>query len=310
MKVLGCLSDLLLEETDSTVLNNCCMSLTALAKENHARKGEALMRLKKLACLLRDRLMGLLHETANSPATNDDAPDTQNAICLALRRLKVLSKRWDISDLLAGDASDDDAAIVDLYTSIVGYLGKELTDRLVRDDDDSSKPKIPFIWLDTDPELHRNVAASVVEGLPFLIVNIGWRLQELLTKVDPTNGTNPSTPDIEELSVPRMRELLVKLLSLCCDMKLCLEEASESDRTSPTINAFADEVQSAAFAAMGDLRSLLPKRLEVAKSPVLRACALTDQNLSKLLGCQLTIVRKIASRVSIRTVSAYTCCGF
>ena len=81
--------------------------MTTLAKGDHARSAEALLKLKEIARSLRDKLVELFEEKSAIEDTEDDDVDedkreqTEHAISLCLRRLAVMSSRWPLASLLA-----------------------------------------------------------------------------------------------------------------------------------------------------------------------------------------------------------------
>jgi hypothetical protein len=76
-------------------LQNCSFAITSLAKEEHARSGEALLQLKKIVRTLRDRLLELFEDKAGQPGDGEEMDDSddeklsptdiEHAICLAMR---------------------------------------------------------------------------------------------------------------------------------------------------------------------------------------------------------------------------------
>jgi hypothetical protein len=105
--LLSRLSDIFMESSDTEVLVNCATALTTMAEHKHARSEEALVQLKKTAAGLRNCIEQLLQDKAelkpHGVEGSRDAKelcDLQYALLFSMRRLAVLSKRWDVADLI------------------------------------------------------------------------------------------------------------------------------------------------------------------------------------------------------------------
>jgi hypothetical protein len=275
-KLLGKVSELFLESTDSSVLSNCGLVLTSFAKSNHARTGEALLRLKEIAGSLRDRLLALFKDKLKlregMDVDDEDASprDIEHSISLSLRRLGLLSKRWDVAELL-GDEDESDILIEQLCDPIGVDIAKELDARKAFRDGDKYVP-VSEIWKSADSRVHAHVAETVKEALFFLLLCVGWRLKKELTLIDdPQHGT---ATDMKNHIVLCMRERLLRLTVLCFEQ--FLEEAHAESCSGEQLE-FSTAVQECALAVRSDLLNLFPNDWNNAASPFLRACALESE---------------------------------
>jgi hypothetical protein len=282
-----------LESTDRTVLQNSGLAIVALAKGNHARSGEALLHLKKIASSLRDRLLELFEQQAklalgsdqsirDDDAADDDSisrTDNFHAINMCLRRLTILSKRWYIPDLLMDGTNEDnsDHALDRLCTGISVVVTKNLEARKVvvdessGDGEDSSEVEIPKIWTTGDQRIHDLVAETVTEALAFILSNAAWRLSQEIRLID--EGVAFSEASNTEHVIVRLRESLAKLISLCFEQYIEVKEGD--DKFSPEHIRFSVAIQEQAGAASGDLRSLFPKQWAQSSSSLLRSFSFT-----------------------------------
>jgi hypothetical protein len=282
-QLLDKLAEVFLESTDVAVLNNCALALTSLAKGEHARTGDAQFCLKKTLRALQDRLLELLLVKAATADNDDDSKedkddvspvDTQHSITLCLRRLATLSRRVYVGELLVDstDTKAKDETIENLYNTVAEYAAKELNARMVVEDETSETALVPEIWETADKRIHPLVAEAVDEALIFLVCVTAWRLDmeiELIEDEEQTTTTGNSKDHI----VFRMREYLIKLVSLCFEQFL---ESSSLDSCSKEHVDFSISVQKQAGRTVGDIRTLFPMAWASASSPFLCACALTE----------------------------------
>ena len=323
------LAELFLDSTDTTVLQNTCLALCVLANGDHARNREALMKLKSVACTVKNRLLELYEQATpkknhrlseRSPqkqgGEEKEKLDEELAISLCLRRLRILSKRRYLGDLFAVDEildrtsleestnGEDADSCVHLCATIAQETARILREReVLLPEDEGSSIQIPEIWSATNPKSHHVAARSVVESLNLILSLTSWRLQQALVKertvkesmaadivshddsegdsVDIDEATMAAT-DFDKKLIIRMRDGLQKLLGLCFDQYLEEFESEEDSVYSLDQIAFSNFVQLHAGKVAGDLRSLFPKELSDAVSPLLRACALTED--SHLIG--------------------------
>lgn len=336
------LSEIFLEFTDTTILQNAARALTLFSKGDHVRNKEAFLKLKSVTTAIRDRLLRL-YDIVQSNETNrlaspKDSPYRRRgrstlagsisqdslydneileqtlSISLCLRRLRIISKRWFLVDLLRNERNAvsendestevEDEACALLCANIAKAMAKDLKAREVSlPRDEQSGVQIPKIWSDAHPQVHEYVARSVADGLSIILSVTAWKLHRAIeieedARERQQNSNDESERDdysrnekeldaltLEELesdgkSIVRMRDGLVKLLGLCFDQYL--EEPDGNDSYEPAHLAFSSFVQEHATRIAVDLRSLLPKKLAKSSSPWLRSCALVED--SHLIG--------------------------
>lgn len=289
--VLSNLSEIFLQSTDATVLQNCSFAITSLAKEEHARSGEALLQLKKIVRILRDRLLELFEDKATGhPGDGEEKDesddeklsptDIEHAICLSIRRLGILSKRWDLSVLLGEDGNKDsgDSEIDSLHKAVAEIIAKDLQARKVviqeGEEETNGSPDIPKIWNSGSAQLHVMVAETVGQALSFLLSTLAWRINREVTLIVQNKSSVEDDTDAKEHVAVRMRDRLEKLVALCFDQYI--EKDDDFESYSQEHIDFAAKVQMEAGRVAGDLRSLCPKAWSDAKSPLLRYLALTE----------------------------------
>jgi len=321
------LCDIYLEVSDEFVLQNIAVSLSSLSQEGHTRAADARLQLQRVASTLSGRLIKLLAESENhaaSPKKNlsgkakkrkrssddslssdgsdeeldSESGDVEYAISLCLRRLRVLSKRCNLSELLDDSAADDDSVegtVGDLCDAIVTGIEKRLKERAVKvettneDDDDDPNVSIPEIWKSGNQCTHEMVASSVEDSLSLLLSITAWKFRmaqnedSTIFQDDEDTTMEDEVDETDEYGVVRHREQLFAILVLCFEQFLppVADPLEDEPVYSKEHIAFADRVQDRACQIAGDLRCLFPKELADAASPWLRACALTDdQNLA------------------------------
>ena len=329
------LCDVYLESSDEFVLQNIALSLSTISSGGHTRAADARLHLQRVASTLSGRLTELLAEKSEpkgnrkrepavkrkksskrkrsnddsvySDASDDEAMDSESrdieyAISSCLRRLRVLSKRCNLSDLLDDTASDVDSAsgtVADVCDAVVSGMEERLKVRAVAvdtlsdnegDDDDEPNVRVPEIWRSGDQCIHDVVAGSVNESLSLLLSITAWKLsmaQEekrlLHDDEDITMEQEDEGDETDKYGVLSHRDQLIALLVLCFEQFLppVADPSDAESMYSKEHLAFSDKVQTHACQIAGDLRSLFPKEWSEAVSPFLRACALTnDQPLA------------------------------
>lgn len=290
------ISEVFMESSDDEVLSNCSLALSAMVRLKHARSEDALVQLKKTACLLRDRTVQLLQEKADAkesePSYDDKTVcDLQYSLCLCIRRLKALSSRWDMTE-----------ALIDLNPSGVGTLCELIGEDLASDFEARSVDtdgRLPEIWTVVDPKLHAIVADTLNEGLWFLLKALAFRLSSAIDLGD-------EFPDVvsKQQDVLSIRKLLLKLISLCF-----LSSGSGDDEDDevndpqgkPDFIRFSSRAQAIAWTVYIDMRSLLPKAWDNATSPFLRECAMSwtapESSIVTLVGAAISFVAQNAEVV-------------
>ena len=277
------LSTIFQESTDSETLNNCCLAIVTLAKGRHSRSDDALLVLKEIAGNLRSRLIDLLEEKAKRAENTDDIDDEdettdvdlESSISFCLRRLLILSKRWD----MLGD-EESGKELETTSKSVANYIVAELKARQVlyhrpETQGDGGQVEIPKIWSIADKSVHPVVADSVSAGLELILCLTAWRLNEEIKRIDNGSAENEGK-EIENHVVIRMRDCMRTLIILCHEQFIAnnfLDNVSEVHR------AFSIAVQEHALRVSGDLRTLFPRKWQEAKSPFLSACALIDDSI-------------------------------
>jgi hypothetical protein len=198
-------------------------------------------------------------------------------------------------------ASDDDEMVVgtigDLCDAVVTGMEKRLKERAIKldalngaDDDDERNVEIPETWKSGDQSIHDVVSCSVRESLSLLLSITAWKLfmtqkeYEMIIADDEDILMEPEEGDeTDKHGVVRHRDQLFVLLVLCFEQFLPPfgDPSEEESMYSKEHVAFSDEVQTHACSIAGDLRSLFSKDWAEAAHPILRACALTDdQNIA------------------------------
>jgi len=345
------LCDIYLESSDEYVLENIALSLYALSQGGHTRASDARLHLQRVASTLSGRVIELLEDSkdeetgskrkssakpkksskrrrkndedslASDDSDDDDDIDSESrdieyAISSCLRRLRVLSKRCNLSELLDESASEDDSAagtVGDLCGAVVTGIEKRLKERAVEveapaDGIENDEPivSIPDIWKSGDQAVHDAVACSVKDSLSLLLSITAWKLTMaqkegniiLQDDEDIVMEEDEEGDDNDMFGVVRQRDQLFAMLVLCFEQFLPPKEDLSEDEPmySKEHILFADQVQEHACQITGDLRCLLPKEWSEASSPLLRACALTDDQ--SLAGGLVRYLRSKEEQVS------------
>ena len=224
--------------------------------------------------------------------------DTEFAISLDTKRLRILAKRMDLAKVLSfqdpekgdKDSTGGPVALDVIRNTIVSGVDKRLKARQVEvveketdddnDNDDEEIIRIPDIWETVNSPVHAAVAVTVGESLQFLLATTAWGLADALDndpiyqagiKGDPDQNEDN---DLEEHVLVKEREQIEAVIHLCFEQNL-----SGSGDVSDAHIDFAESVQRSATLAMADLRTLFPKGWSEASSPLLRLLALDDDRL-------------------------------
>jgi len=243
--------------------------------------------------------------SANSPASEKTSltggesdvhdADSEYSIFLNLKRLKILSKKCDLS------AFFDDRNNVNQLELLCNFVTDGLKGRLrackpvdmrTNDDEETTVHKI----IDS-PEVLGAIGKSVGEGLEFLLCVIAWfthsvQVSENLVVEDDDLIDNAMEDDdddnaVENHVVLRLRSRLLSTLELCFAQYILSSEDHGDDETSvaqhsDSQHTFSDFVQLAAGKVTSDLRTLFPKEYADAASPILRSFALKEDG--RLIG--------------------------
>jgi cohesin complex subunit SA-1/2 len=236
--------------------------------------------------------------------TDDDTKGTSDAdaeysIFLNLKRLKILSKKCDLSVFF------DDRNNVNQLEMLCNYITIGLKSRLR-----ASKPVDLRLNADEETTVHKlidnpNVLAacgkSVGEGLEFLLCVLGWfvnsvHVSENLIMDEHDIIDNAMEDDeeedkaVEDHVVIRLRDGLMTILELCFAQYIPNsfdhgDGESTAVQHSEEQHSFSDYVQLAAGKTTSDLRTLFPKEYADAASPILRSFALQDDG--RLIGANV-----------------------
>jgi cohesin complex subunit SA-1/2 len=236
--------------------------------------------------------------------TDDDTKGTSDAdaeysIFLNLKRLKILSKKCDLSVFF------DDRNNVNQLEMLCNYITIGLKSRLR-----ACKPVDLRLNADEETTVHKlidnpNVLAacgkSVGEGLEFLLCVLGWfvkSVQEsenlIMDEHDIIDNVieedEEEDKSVEDHVVIRLRDGLMTILELCF-AQFIPSSYDHGDGESTAVqhseeqHAFSDYVQLAAGKTTSDLRTLFPKEYADAASPILRSFALQDDG--RLIGANV-----------------------
>jgi len=263
------LSEVFLESTSIGVQDNCSLALICFAEGEHARANDAVICLKKTLSDLNERLQELILEKATgSDAGDSSVLDTQHSISLNFRRLRTLTKRINIANLLVDETSIEaqDGAMEDLFTSMAEYIAKELDSRKMIENADGSI-EISQIWESAEADIHAYVSDSVSEAMKCFLCMTAWRLSEAIDSKEMDEETEKNHV------VCRMRDNLVKLISLCFEQYM--DDSVIEGATEQHID-FSFSVQLEGSKILGDLRSLFPKAWAKSESAFLSSCALVE----------------------------------
>lgn len=226
--------------------------------------------------------------------TDDDTKGTVDAdaeysIFLNLKRLKILSKKCNLS------AFFDDSNNVNQLELLCNYISNGLRSRLR-----ACKPLDLRLNADEETTVHKlidnpNVLAacgkSVGEGLEFLLCVIGWFVNSVQVSenlimdehdfIDNAMEDEEDDKSVGDHVVVRLRDGLLSILELCFTQYIPSsydhgDGESTAVQHSEEQHSFSDYVQLAAGRTTSDLRTLFPKEYADAASPLLRAFALQD----------------------------------
>jgi hypothetical protein len=303
------LSKLFLEATDDTVLNNCALAMISLSRGEHSRKDEALLILKETATSLKSRLYELLEERTRL-ASNIDAAMTDNdvleidnngellenanALSFCVRRLRIISKRWYLPDLMMdGSESDQDDSVDELFTKVVEHFSVELTQRqLPVVEDNDTDLLIPKIWVSLDEQVHAIVATTISDALDLLLCLVSWKLRYYIESKSSKVDDIEFEDDDDGRLLLKMRNQIIQLIVHCYEQFI---ESEYADQVPICQLGFSTLVQEHAVRLTGDLRMLFPKGWNLVKSKVLSTLALQQE--TALVGGLVRFVRSQEEKV-------------
>jgi cohesin complex subunit SA-1/2 len=201
-------------------------------------------------------------------------------LCFQSEIMQAIAKRLqDRKPIVNVDKGEEDASMDDTTIGTV----KTVT--------------VPEIWTTDDPQIHGVIAKSVDEALTLLLDIMAWKIDETVKPVLETikdydddsdddsdaesetkGGEKEDKMDVQDITVLRMRDRLLKLLGLCFDQYI----DDEDDTFSNEHIQFSSAVQASAGRVASDVRVLFPKDWSDAKDGIRRALALTDD--AQLIG--------------------------
>ena len=248
----------------------------------------------------RAKTPGTAASSPASPLTTGDRSDgsadadTEYSIYLNLKRLKILSKKCDLS------AFFDDRNNVNQLELLCNFVTDGLKSRLrackpvdlrINADEETTVHK-----LIDNPEVLSAIGKAVGEGLEFLLCVLGWSVHSVQVNenliVEDANelidAAMVSDDEEEDDDAPidhvvlRLRARLLSTLELCFAQFIPLPEDVHADdetsmaQHSEEQHSFADYVQLAAGKVASDVRCLFPKEYADAASPILRSFAFRE----------------------------------
>lgn len=308
------LSEVYMHSGNEIVLQNVAESFALLTRGDHVRAQDAQAQLQKLGTELSERLIQLFSSDEEekpkakdrarkkkgrretSQASDSEGEDGEEespsplqekefAISTCLKRLCTLSKRVDLSEILQSDDETEDDLMGNLRDAIVAGITDRLESRqVIFPNEEGKDPVVPDIWNTVDEQTHATFADSVRDSLSFLLVSIAWSLQAA-QESDPAASADldesmeeEDEDETENHPIAERRDQLVKLITVCFQ-QFIHEEYEEDEVFTEILMDFSDIVQTAALQVTADIRQLLPKEWSDAASPLLRACALTEDSL-------------------------------
>eukprot|EP00547_Thalassionema_nitzschioides_P014618 CAMPEP_0194233122 /NCGR_PEP_ID=MMETSP0158-20130606/1202_1 /TAXON_ID=33649 /ORGANISM="Thalassionema nitzschioides, Strain L26-B" /LENGTH=1373 /DNA_ID=CAMNT_0038965965 /DNA_START=18 /DNA_END=4139 /DNA_ORIENTATION=+ len=296
-------------QNTSTILSMCKSHISQLTKSLSQRLTESLQTSDKTDEPKKKKRK----KRRSSTSTDEDKPSSdgndekESVIQRCLQRLSILAKRVNIQEFLPED----------FRTTLIEGMTKRLEERQLdqkdtaeNNGDDPMENIIPLIWQqDHDSKVHEACSRSVKYTLDFLLVSLAWDLYLAKKEEDPNAYDNDSDnddndakadDDLEEYAshtVVQQRDELVEFLGTCFQQFLSQQDG-DGDADGHGIYSsdqvhFSDTVQLAALQTCGDLRSLLPKIWSEARSPLLRAVALIQDQI--LIGGSIRFFRSKTS---------------
>jgi len=281
--VLKQIGELYTKSTDESVLTQCAMSLTHMAGGSHSRVVDAKSQVQKIVDLLVakvNELAALKLSTGKKKKKGEIDADAEFALGLALTQLRILSKRVDVSPLMASEVE-----VETFFTAM-----KECAEKRVAQAKDANM----------------TLAESKVvvkEAMEVNLAILGWKVAALhdseddkmaeeanedLTTGDVAGVDDENDADAgDSASIVSIRDHLVELCTDALELKgegAAWEEDRDSD-----FAVFRAFIQRAACLCVADLRSICAKGLKNAANATLRAVAFTDD--SKLLSVLTKYVR-------------------
>ena len=217
------------------------------------------MALKRDAAKVVVTAFDLIDEKADAE-DQKDLIGTEEAFANCLRRLLVISKRWDLSELIKNGTD----IIEKLFSAISEAVARDLNDRKPatdEDDEENAESLIAEVWETAPNEVHLAVMNSATFSFGLLLSLLSWGVLRFVNSKDKEKD--------ESDMIAQMRDRLVKLLGLAFDNYI----DEEKDSFSTIHRTFARRVQLQALITADDLRALLPKEYDSLADPSLKALA-------------------------------------
>jgi len=289
------LTDIFLQSTDEQVMQNTACSMIYLCNGDHARLAEAKVAIREALTSLHERivtnLMEKTQETKEDNVSIDDEMhdssqpsskevDAEHALYLNLKRMRVISKRMNVSEYITND-EDNVNPLEKLCNSIGDGIARRLAGRKLTQDDTEDT------WVEKDTKYPSVVAGVVHEGLQFILVTLAWTLspifeREALTTHDKNSSVSQTKNKDKALKsfILSLRNRLLSLVELCFEQ--FLPEVEDENAYSPAQVIWSDLVQQSGGRAASDLRTLLHRELADSSCLFLRELSITDD--SRLIG--------------------------
>jgi cohesin complex subunit SA-1/2 len=311
------LAEIFLSSGDDIVLKNISRSLAFLSNGDHVRAKDVRFQFQQLCQKLRQRTLELLDDdgAADDQAASkkkqkspkkkkrrsivadegsEEGDDTAKEFTLALflKRISILSNIVDLRELLEVDGDTAAEGMFDsMRDGIIGGISSRLSARQVVENEEGKDIRSKEIWRKGDRNLHSCFTDSVKSALRFLLTSFAWRLLEaqgedpiLIAGLDldlEKRQEDDSDDEMNIHSLVQQRDQLVDFILLCFRPLVPVDRVEEY--SDDQILA-SESIQTAACHAACDLRMLLPKEWAEAKSPLLRAVALLDDQ-PLVFGC-------------------------
>jgi len=276
------LSEIFLSSSNENVLINTALSLEFLSLGTHARVPDAKRALQQIMESLNKRALELLIKKKSAKQKRDD----DFTLSLYLLRLRVLTKRVDISKIL------DDKKLEELTNAVSGSLGKRL----------KNWKQECSTWEEKSDQ-YLIVARGIQEGLDFLLTTMAWVTRQALETENVIEDEDsllqedtrkyPEDDSYSNHIALLLRNRILMLVEACFDQYLV--EDDDTEEHAEGLRIFCDNVQAAAVRTASDLRTLHPKSWNKAAHPFLRVLSLTED--WKLVGGSIRFFRSSEERL-------------
>ena len=309
------LADLYVKSADEQVSVLAAMSLQHMISGDHARVNDARSSVQKIVDTLTKKITDLVltkTSTTKMKGKGEASADTEFALGLALKQLRVLGKYCNVADMIG--QNDVESFLEAVAECSKGRVADSKGDNQVRANIVRSSfcvalaPPLPPRSLSLPPpQVLAQSAVVVSESMDLINSVLGWRLaaihevenhkmeqdEEDDMKDDAAANDDDSADTAAADSTVVIRDLAVAICQDVFDLKAEGEDDEAFGMKSESISDFAvfkNAVQTAACLAASDLRTLCSKSLKDSASKVLRAAAL--ENDAALLAGMAKFVKK------------------